>query len=60
MSLKKVHDEIEKHTPGGKASLTAWLLTIALEALAALGPLPIFIAIFAFGALATFLLYRFA
>ena len=60
MSLKRVHDEIEKRTPGGKESLLAWVLTFALEALAALGPVPIFVAIFLFGALVTFLLYRFA
>ena len=43
MSLKRVHDELEKHTPGGKQSLLAWAMTFGLELLAKVGSIGVFV-----------------
>lgn len=47
MSLKKVHDELQKDTPGGKSSLSAWIMTFFLEGIAHLGLLPMLLAMVA-------------
>lgn len=43
MSLKRVHDELEKHTPGGNESLLAWVMTFGLELLAKVGSIGVFV-----------------